>query len=87
MTTARYSYSFEEGTWQGAEVWRWATDGLVSTGEMIGKAHFVSPIGADEKAIRVELLLADDGDDHVLTSPTFTNPDAALAWVREKLEG
>lgn len=62
-------YTFEEGTWAGAEVWAW--DG--SDGVLIGQAHIVSHIG-DKVAIQVRLH---DGR----TSPLFTDRRAALDWI------
>jgi hypothetical protein len=65
-------YTFEEGNWAGAEVWRWE-DG---EGEMIGRAVIESESGAS-----VRFFVRLDGDRKV--SPIFTDQDRALAWVAE----
>ncbi len=71
MTKTQTTYTFQEGTWAGAEVWAW--DGV--NGTMIGRASFDSTIG-DNETVTVTL-------DNGRSRTNFETPTDALAWVKE----
>lgn len=65
------TYSFENGQWDGAEVFAWSG----GDGAMIGRAHFSNEISAEP---RVTVRL-DNGRER----GGFTTADEALAWIEE----
>lgn len=75
------TYAFENGTWNGAEVFAWDESG---EGWLIGQASFVSAIGSPPR-IRIELQGPNPGQSRF--SPSFSDKAEALAWVAKQEAG